>query len=236
MSETTVNGVRHVTTRTPVTLSRIYKADYQKDGTMTAELRQEVIIDSYYPSKKVESNMQNGLFSAQEFGFDEQHFQNIEKRVAWVLIPAAATEDSVLAMLAKANTNKAVIYKVLDSEPILDENQHYALTTGQRTMDDFANRQVVRYPDNHPTAPGQLCLNNNLVQYRRTFFWNGPKNDVDNRGKGKVYMSPEITAEIGGVQAIANVLSGQIISDGSEIPAVIANGSPVESPASTVTI
>lgn len=228
MSQTINNGIRHVTTRTPVILSRIYKADFQKEGTLTAELRQEITIDSYYPSKKVETNMQNSLFDTKEFGFTEQHFQNTEKRVAWVPVPEGATEEQVKDMLDKANKAGAVIYKVLDSAPILDENQQYAIKTGQRTLDDYANTQAIRYPSNHLEMPDQLCLNNGMVQYRRTFFWNSPKNDIDNRGKGETYMSPELMAELGGVQAAAKALTGQIISDGTEqFPSAIANGSPV---------
>lgn len=147
-------GVRHETTRTKVELSRIYAAEYQKPGTLTAELKQEVITTSFYPSKKVESSMQNGLFSTAEFGFDEQVFTNTESRYAWVPVPEGATEEQVRAMLEKANANGAVIYKVLDNEPILDENQLYSISIGQKTLGDFANRQVVRYPDTHDTISG----------------------------------------------------------------------------------
>lgn len=215
-------GVRHQTTRTKVELTRIYAAEFQKAGTLTAELKQEVITTSFYPSKKVETSMQNGLFSTSDFGFDEQVFTNTETRYAWVPVPEGATEDQVKQMLEKANANGAVIYKVLDNEPILDESQLYSISIGQRTLADFANRQVVRYPKDHGTMPEQICLVNNKVQYRKTYFWNSAKGDVDNRGKGKVYVSPELTAELEGVQAVAQALTGQIISDGTEL----MNGAP----------
>jgi hypothetical protein len=74
-------------------------------------------------------------------------------------------------------------------------------------MDDFANAQVVRYPDTHSLA-GQLILDAaGRVQYRRTFFWKTPQEDQDIRGKVEPFQSAAIKAELEG----ASVLQGQTI-------------------------
>lgn len=203
------NGIEITTKRTAVTFGALKVNEYQKPGTKTAEVRQEIITDSYYPSKKTTSDLNGGLFDTSDFGFEKKHFQNTDRRVAWILVPANATEEMIKQKLEAAVKAGAVIYKVLSNSPILDENQKYAIEAGQRTMNDFANSQVVRYPDNHAKA-GQLCLDKNgKVQYRRTFFWGSAMSDVDKRTaeKDDVYMSPEIAAELSG----ASVLEGQTI-------------------------
>lgn len=210
---TTVNGVRHVTTKGAISFSRLYAAEFQKEGTLTAEIRQTIVTDSYYPSKRTESSMQNGLFNADEFGFDSQHFQNVENRVAWILVPASVTEEAVKARIDVAAKAGACIYRVMSNEPILDENQQYAIGIGLRTKDDFANSQVVRYPKDHEQANQLVMTASGQVQYRRTFFWATPKDDVDMRDASKeAYTSPLILAEMGGVSAASAALIGQTLN------------------------
>lgn len=201
------NGIRTEVSRSPITLDKLSKADFQKEGTLTAQLRQEVVTKSFYPGKKVESNMQNSLFDTAEFGFSEQEFVSKETRVAFVLVPASKTEAEVKAMLDSANKAGAVIYKVLDTKPILDENQKYSISQGQKTMDDYANAQIVRYPDTHAKA-GQVILDSNgNVQYRKTYFWKSATTDQDNRANSTPYVSALIQAELEG----ASKLEGQTL-------------------------
>lgn len=208
--ETTVSNqqVRQEVSKTKITLDKLSKSDTQKPGTMTAQIRQTVTTTSYYPSKKTTSDMQSGLFGNKEFGFDEQVFTSEEVRVAWILVPENIKEEEVKARLEKANEAGSTIYKVLSNEPILDDNQKYAISAGLRTLDQYADAQVVRYPANHPTSPNALILDaNGNPQYRRTFFWNAPIKDVDARDANKVYASPAIKAELQG----ASVMQGQTI-------------------------
>lgn len=204
----TNNGIRSVVESSPVAFEKMYKNDIQKEGTLTAQIRQTIIKSTFYPSKRVDSNMQENLFSTEEFGFGEQQFDGKEERVAWILVPENITEAAIMAKLAAANSNGACIYKVLSNEPILDDNQKYAISQQLRTLNHYANAQAVRYPENHDTTPNKLILDKEgNVQYRRTYFWLTPKEDQDIRSTAKVYVSPEIAAELNG----ASVLQGQTI-------------------------
>jgi len=195
--------IRHELSKSVITLTRMYVAEFQKEGSITAELRQEVTTKSFYPSKRIDSNLQDNMFGTEEFGYDEQEFTSVETRMAWIIIPIGTPEAEVAKRIAAANANGASIYRVLSNEPILDDNQKYSIVQGLRTKDQFANSQVVRYPENHATKPNELILDKaGNPQYRRTFFWKTAKADMDLRDASKVYMSPEIAAELEGASAV----------------------------------
>ena len=209
MSTQNSNSVRQEVSKAAITLDKIYSADYQKEGTLTAQIRQVVTTKSFYPSKKVASDLQANIFGLGDFGFEEQEYSSTETRVAWIPVPTNAKKDEVEAKLKAATEKGACIYKVLSNHPILDENQKYAISQGLTTLHTFANSQVVRYPENHEKA-GQIILDNHgKVQYRRTFFWNTPMEDQDARSldSADAYLSPEIAAELEG----ASVMVGQTL-------------------------
>lgn len=206
------SGVRVETTKGPIMLDKIYKNDFQKEGTLTAQIRQVVVTKSSYPSKKTSSDMQANIFANSEFGFTGQTFESMNTRVAWIPVPMNAKLEDVAAKLKAAYEKGATIYRVLANQPILDENQKYSIKAGLRTLDQFANTQVVRYPDTEDNKAkglaGKIWLDpQGRVQYRRTFFWNSPMDDQDGRGKGEPYSSAEIKAELSG----ASVMQGQTI-------------------------
>lgn len=202
------NGPRVEISKSPVTLDKVYVGENQKPGTLTAQLRQQVVTNSYYPSKKVDSNMQDSLFGAKEFGFEEQKFVSTENRVAWIPVPSTKTEAEVKTMLDAAAKNGACIYRVLSNEPILDDNQQYAIKAGLRSLDQFADTQAIRYPEGvidelGNDISGQLVLDKaGNVQYRRTFFSMAPKEDVDERNADNVFLSTNIKAELQGAGAL----------------------------------
>jgi hypothetical protein len=202
-------GVRHDVKRGLVTIDREpYVGEFQKEGTKTVQLRQVITTTSYYPSKKVESSLNGGLFDLSDFGFEETEYTNEENRVAWIMVPANTTAKQLKEKLATANKNGCCIYRVLANEPILDENQLYAISSGQRTKDDFADKQVVRYSEDHEEEElqGKLCLDaNNNVQYRKTYFWGVDRNDFDARSvdTAKHYISENIEAELQGAASMA---------------------------------
>lgn len=199
------NVITHSTVRTAISLDRIYSNEFQKEGTLTAQIRQIVTTYSSYPSKRVASDMQNAIFSNNDFGFKPQVFESTETRVAWLLVPLGVTEAEVIAKIEAANKNGACIYRVLSNTPILDENQKYAIIAGLTTKDAFANSQAVRYGVGHKQE-GQLTLDKaGNVQYRRTFFWNSPMDDQDARSASDVYLSAELAAELKG----ASIMKGQ---------------------------
>ena len=193
------NQIKKTVTKQPITISRVYKSDYQKDGTKTAELKQKVTVDTYYPSKVVATNLQDNIFEATEFGFEPQKFSNTETRVAWIDVPENTTMEVVKTRIDALKG--ATLYKVMSNKPILSNTEEYAINNPELevNLDTFANRQVVRYPQNHEKA-GQIVLDKNgKVQYRRIAFSKTIVEDIDKRVEDpkEVYMSPEIKQELG---------------------------------------
>src|SRR6187455_292629 len=154
-------GIWSEMTKKEIVLRRIFENQFQKPGTLTAEVEQEVDVVSYYPSRKVTSDKQDGIFDTAEFGFKPNTYPSTETRVAWLPVPANATEEVVAARIKAMYEAGATIYKELSNEPILDDNQKNALERRLDgvSMDRFANSQVCRYPVGHERE-GMLILNN----------------------------------------------------------------------------
>jgi hypothetical protein len=196
MENQVVERIRKEISKDGLAVSRVYKSDYQKENTLTAELKQTVITKSYYPSKSVANNMQDNIFGSKEFGFKEQEFTNNEKRVAWIDVPEGMTPEAVAKKLE--SFPDATLYRVLSNHPILTDNQVYAIGVGLTTKDVFAENQIVRYPEGSENA-GKLALDNNgKPQYRAIFFSNTAKEDQDMRTEAAndAYVSQAIAAEI----------------------------------------
>ena len=62
--ETQNNTIKKETVRSLVTLDSLISGEFQKTGTVTAMLRQEVKTKSFYPSALHSSDMQENIFSA----------------------------------------------------------------------------------------------------------------------------------------------------------------------------
>lgn len=209
------NGIKTITTVSDVTLDEIKESEFQKEGTLSAQIRQIITKESHYPSKKVTNNMQDNIFATKDFGFEEKVFDSKEERVAWLPVPVAASKEAVEAALKAHSAKGAVIYRVLSNQPILTDDQKYAVTIGNKTIDDFANSQAVRYPEGAvdretgELVEGKLALDKaGNVQYRRTFFWKTTRADQDLRDATKEgYLSAELKAELVG----ASVMQGQTI-------------------------
>ena len=180
-------------------ISRVYAADYQKEGTLTAEIKQTITTKSYYPSKSVSNNLQDNPFSTSEFGFSENEYTAQETRVVWVEVPVGSTVESVAAKLA--SLPDANIYKMLANKPILSDNQLYAIGAKLTTKDIIADKQVVRYPTGHPQA-GQIILDpQGKVQYKATYFKTTAMADQDLRTAdvNDYYATPNMNVELAGI-------------------------------------
>lgn len=203
------NGIRKEVSKSALTVSRVYSSDYQKAGTKTAELRQSITTKSFYPGMSVSNDLQDNVFDAvEDFGAEEEDYENIENRVAWIDVPENASKEQVEARLSEAEG--ACLYKILSNKPILTSQQQYAIDNPELNvnMDTFANSQVVRYPEGNSKA-GQIVTDpNGKVQYRAVFFSKSEKADIDNRTPetDDFYASPEIRAEISQSQ---HVVAGQ---------------------------
>lgn len=198
-SETVENGIRKEISKSPIIVSRVYKSEYQKEGTLTAELKQTIATKAFYPTKSVSNSLNDNIFSTTDFGFADQEFTSKETRVAWIDVPAVSTVESVQAKINSIPT--LTLYKIMANKPIIADTEQYAIDSPELnvTTDTIANRQVVRYPDTHETHPGEIVLDRHgKVQYRRIAFSVTVREDVDSRTEDviDVYVSPEIQAEL----------------------------------------
>lgn len=191
---TTSTGVTRTQKRTIVKVTAIAKGNFQREGTMTAELRQIVETLSRYPGMQIANEMEQNVFSVDDFkNIKPQEFTSKETRVAWIDVPVGTTAEQVQAKIS----NKASLYRVLSNAPILTSGHKNAIARGLVTKDKIADGQVLRYPAGNDKE-GQIILDSEgRVQYRKIFFWNEPKEDVDLRGTVEEYRSPKIAAELG---------------------------------------
>lgn len=202
--------IRKEVSKSNILVTKVYKLEYQKEGTQTAELKQQIITKTHYPSKVIANNLQDNVFSANEFNFEESVFENKETRVTWISVPEDVTIQEVQERLNKLNN--PTLYKILSNRPILTETQEYAINNPELdvTLDTFANKQVVRYPEGHENA-GELALDTyGKVQYKAIFFSKEEKEDIDLRTSDPqdFYVSPEISSELNLMQ---HVVKGQTI-------------------------
>ena len=192
--------VRKEETFQPIVVSRVYTSKYQKEGTVTAELKQTVDTKSFYPSKSVTSNLQDNPFSTEEFGFGEQEFDASSTRVAWIDVPATLKEEEVVARVKSLST--ARLYRVLSNRPILSDRQEYAIAAGTTTLEVIADGQAVRYPANHDTYPGKLIMDTNgKPQFKAVFFKSTMSPDIERRTEDVTdfYATPLMKEEMTGV-------------------------------------
>ena len=197
MENTTNPSVRKEVSVSEIIVSRVYSADYQKEGTQTAEVKQTIKTNSFYPTKSVSDNLRDNPFATKEFGFAEQAFESTETRVAWFPVPMGTTVEQVQAKIA--GNKEACIYRILANKPILSDSQLYAIENGVTTKDIIADAQAVRYPANHPTLAGKLILDIfGKVQYKVTPFKVTATKDVDMRTDdlSDYYATERIKAEL----------------------------------------
>lgn len=160
-------------------VSRVFTNMYQKEGTVTAELRQTVTTKSYYPSKQIKNELQDNIYGQGDFGFEEQEYVNTEQRVSWIDVPSGTTQEQVQQKLG--TFEGANLYRILSNHPILTSSQVYAINNGLTTKDAIAESQIVRFPEGSENA-GKIALDpNGKPQYRGVYFSAEGKGDVDNR-------------------------------------------------------
>ena len=204
IASTSVQGRRTEISKGGLEISRVHATQWQKEGTLTAEIKQTVTTKSYYPSKSVSNNFQDNPFSTSEFGFTEKEFVSDSKRVVWVDTPLGSTVESVAAKLALLP--EATIYRIYANHPIISDNQNYAITAGLTTKDAIADKQAIRYGEGDPQA-GRLILKNGKPQYKADFFKSTATADQDLRTEDPAdfYATPTIKVELAGVTTSISV-------------------------------
>lgn len=174
----TATEIKKVVTKGQIEVSRVFKGKFQKEGTETAELKQTIDTQSFYPSKTVTSNFQDNPFANEDFNFGEAEWKNSETRVAWINVPEGTTVETVVAKLK--SHPKAGLYKVMSNSPIISDIQEYAINQNLTSADIIGDSQVVRYPKGDKNE-GKLILSNGKPQYRAVFFNTQGLGDQDSR-------------------------------------------------------
>lgn len=189
----------------PVTIDSIGVSKFQKPKTLTATLRQVITTTSYYPAARASNEAQDNFFTVEEFGFGEQEFVSVENRIAFLLIPETMNAEELLQRIT--NNPKARIYKVVSNHPILTPDQKSAIVRGQKILDDFADKQVVRYPISDNDNSGKIILDSNgKIQYRKTYSSTIGRQDQDFRtaDSDNFYISAAIRAELADASIMFN--------------------------------
>ena len=204
IASTTTQGRRTEISKGGLEISRVHATAYQKEGTLTAEIKQTVTTKSFYPSKSVSNNFQDNPFSTSDFGFSEKEYVSDSKRVVWVDVPEGSTVESVSAKLAALP--EATVYRIYANRPIISDNQNYAISAGLTTMDAIADKQAIRYGEGDPQA-GQLILKNGKPQYKADFFKSTATEDQDLRTEDPAdfYASASMRVELAGVMNSVSV-------------------------------
>lgn len=188
------NATRVETKRSKITVTRVYKGEYQKGDSLTAELKQEVVETSFYPSQNFENSLGDNLFDNSDFGVNEgKSFTNKKTLVGWIQVPAGTTVEKLQEIINKLP--EACLVEIYANEPILNDNQLRSIESGLRKKDDYAMTQALRYGNNHENA-GQLILHEGKVQYRVTVFSKTAREKDDRRGNGNVYIPVSMQEEV----------------------------------------
>lgn len=191
------NSIEKITTKSPIQVSRVYKSDFQKEKSLTAELRQEITVVSKYPTASMNNSLNTNLFSNDDFGIETKNYSSKETRVAFINVPESMdTAEKVQEHLAKFPN--LCLYRILSNKPILSAEDIRAIEKGFITKDTKANSQIIRYPENSENA-GQIALDNmDRPQYRRICISSSQMEDRDERNSepNDFYMSAEIRNEL----------------------------------------
>ena len=190
------NNVRKEVIDQPIVVSKIYKATYQTEGTMTAELKQTVITKNFYPTKSVSNELKDSLFSVAELGIPEgEPFESTETRVTWNDVPLDATIKSVTEQLK--SFPEARIYKMLSNQPIISSSQQAAIDQGLTSLEKIADQQAVRYPLSNEKS-GQLVISNGKPFFRVTYLSLTNEKDTDTRDANQenVFMTAKMRQEL----------------------------------------
>ena len=199
--------VKEVTvTRGPLLFSRIFINSFQKKGTKSLEVKQQLHTKAVYTGIKVSNDFNDCMCEVEEFegATEPRVYNSTETRVAWILFPVNMPDEKIMERF-KQYEHTGCIFKILSNNAILDEDQLQAIDRGLKTYDEMADRQAVRYGANDPNGNAlKLILDKEKnAQYKRTGFSKTYRPDVDLRfGKSEVYQTPRIKAEMEGAGAL----------------------------------
>ena len=211
--------IKKTTTKENVYVDSLSMSKFQKAGTVTAMLRQKVTVTSEYPSAIHDSNMEQNLFGSDAFNDEVQIFPSVQNRVTFIDVPEGTTVEQIKSML----TADSSLYRVLSNTPVLTDNHKNAIGRGLTTRDNIAESQIIRYPDGSKDNRGNdisgmpILDSTNNVQYKKIFFWNTIKEDIDRRGDQQypAYVPESIKLELG-VDSVTGELPAEVILENQE--------------------
>lgn len=244
------NALRRELHRKPVGVDSVGISKFQKEGSLTAQMRQVIETLSWYQAKQSANSNTHSLFDNHDFGDDYQDkpFTATENRIAFILVPPTSSVESVTRKLnfvvprnmaikaamaaegvsevhllkpetlekiskefetrvdrmpTKDHLTEPCVYKILSNHPILSTSQQYSISIGQKTLDEIANKQVVRYPKGHELEGNIITDSNGKVQYKGTFFSEWFVEDEDRRTEdlNDEYLTRELKIELGRLNA-----------------------------------
>lgn len=166
-------------TRDKIIATRIFNSEFQKEGTLTVELKQTVHSSITYPPKKSVSNKVLDNPFLNEVQEKPKTFTRTKTFVAFLDVDEDYDIEDIETILN--NYPNAVIYKILSNHPILNDNQKAVIDSiedkdlKQQRFDVIANRQLV-------VRKGRIILDGyGKPQYLATFYSNTPHEDIDLR-------------------------------------------------------
>lgn len=196
-----------------VFISRVFTAHYQKPGTITAELKQQVSAEIIYPDKIIRNNLQGNIFDTEDFEVTGKVFTSNRIDVTWITVPKNSTLESVKEQLAKFPN--ATLYRILSNHPIMSDSQklYYdsLIESGQESLafkfeETVANSQLLTYSQDSPEGmyyKGDLLLDiNGKPQYKACFLdETGKKEDLDLKTKepSDFYSTIEVKMKLSGL-------------------------------------
>lgn len=149
----------------------INHGQYQKDGTLTCRLAQEVI--THYGNRKG-SGALNAAFAKQFGATDDDPYNKKEIRSMLFTVPAVVpTSDGGFRPISNediasliASMPNARLIKVLSGEPIITDAETYAMEQGTTTLDDIAEKQLALDEDGKPA----INIKTGKEVYRKILF------------------------------------------------------------------
>lgn len=151
------------------------EADKFSVDNLRATLMQKVETTYSWEARRFSNELQGNIFSASDFGIENNTETHLEKRFAWIPVPNGTTVESLTEALTKFP--EACIYKILSSEVILTEGQKHKISIGELELEDIKTKQLVVDKET-----GEIVLDSyNQPMYRVTAFSPTAEADIDNR-------------------------------------------------------
>jgi len=212
------NSTRSSISKSKVSVDRVFTSEYQKEDSLTAQVRQTITRKSWYASKQPNDSLTHNLFEAEDFGYSEQEFESEENRVAFILVPVGQTQESVQAMIDKRYARNEAVKAALTAENVtviseLKPATLSALVSQYGPLDDSTDLSdpcIYRILSNHPILSTQQihAIKNGL----RTKAQIAEK-QVVRYSKGDPLEGSVITDQNGKVQYKRNVFSKFHVED-----------------------